>query len=150
MTMLKRRLPTFPATPTIVPKEREIVFGSSSTNFCSRSATSLSRTYRPIASSRSESRAAYPGMSSASSPTWVTSGGITSRANRIAMPSAATKIRPTARPRERPRRSMKRTAGSSPIASTAAISTRITMLITDHSASRIAETAAIVSATRAQ
>ena len=61
------------------------------------------------------------------------------------MPSAARKISVTARPRERPRRSMKRTAGSSPIASTAAISTRITMLITDHSAIRTAETAAIVS-----
>ena len=28
MTMLKMTLPTFPATPTIVPKERVIVFGS--------------------------------------------------------------------------------------------------------------------------
>ena len=44
-----------------MPKEREIVFGSSSTNFCSRSATSLSRTYRPIASSRSESRCGVAG-----------------------------------------------------------------------------------------
>jgi hypothetical protein len=45
---------------------------------------------------------------------------------------------------------MRRTAGSSPIARTAAISTRITMLITDQSAIRTAETAANVSTARAQ
>ena len=148
--MLKITLPTCPATPMIVPNECVTFCGSPSTHLWSRSATSFSRTYRPIASSRVESSSTYPGMSSASPPTCVTSGGITSHANRIAMLRAARNISVTARPLVRPRRSIERTAGSRPIASTAAINTRITMLITDHRAIRTAETAASVSSTRTQ